>query len=78
MEKVSMPKPDREQKKLIAEILSDLGKLFFAGGVMGYFIPGLGGSVTAGKFILALAISLVSFFLATWLIRKSTRTSPAL
>ena len=70
------PKPDREQKKFSAEILSDLGKLFFAVGVVGYFLPGIGGSVSAAGFAAALLVSLVLFSFAISHIRARTRGSP--
>ncbi len=62
---------DPNQKRTISEIFVDIGKLFFAGGVVGFFIPGITGKINIGTFIFALILSLVCFTVGVKLAKKN-------
>ncbi len=69
--KFPLSKPDQFQKKLLASILSDAGKLFFGAGVVGYFIPDLNQRLSFGVFIITFFMSVFLFTLAVLMIRKT-------
>ena len=68
--KIEKLKPDLKQREVISEIWIDIGKLFFAGGVVGFFIPGISGKINLGSFLITLLISLACFIIGVKLARK--------
>lgn len=61
---------DPQQKKTISEIFVDVGKLFFAGGVVGFFIPGIGGKISTVSFVVTLILSFICFSLGIKFAKK--------
>lgn len=61
---------DSQQKRTISEIFVDIGKLFFAGGVIGFFIPGIGGKISTGSFVITLIGSIIFFMIGIILAKK--------
>jgi len=56
-----MHKLHSKQKELIAKILVDLGKMFFASSVVGFFIPATAAKISFFTFLGRLITSIVLF-----------------
>lgn len=65
-----LPKLDNNQRKMIAAISGDVGKLFFAAGVVAYFIPSVGDKVSPRELLLSLFLALSFFGFAIRLSRE--------
>ena len=68
---LKLPKPDEAQIKMMASITSDLGKVFFAAGVVSYFIPSIENKVSLGGFALGFVASVLLFASAIVLIKET-------
>ena len=65
-----MRKLDFKQKELIAKILVDLGKMFFAASVIGFFIPSTMATVSLISFIAGLITSVILFISGIIIIKQ--------
>ncbi len=65
-----LPKIDLNQRKIVSEIFIDIGKLFFAGGVVGFLIPSVANKIKPATFVISLLLSLFCFYLGVMLIKK--------
>ena len=67
-----MTRLDLEQRKLVSKILVDLGKLFFAAAVIGFFIPVTAAKVETSSFVVGLTTSLILFIGGVIIIKQSS------
>lgn len=68
--KISLLKFDSEQKRIISSIFIDIGKLFFGGGVVGFFIPGISGKINVVTFVFTLLSSMICFIIGVKIIKR--------
>jgi hypothetical protein len=67
MPEIRLNKP---QLKLAANFFTDLAKVWFASGVIGFFIPGIAGKPGIGLLIGSVIASVLSFLLGISLLRS--------